>query len=66
MISLHTDRLVIRNFRPDDWQALQAVIVAYQASDSARYEDPWPTSDKEVQGIASWFASGDDYLAVDT
>jgi ribosomal-protein-alanine N-acetyltransferase len=64
MVSLETDRLLVRNFAPDDWQALQAVIVAYQASDSAQYEDPWPTSDKEVQGIASWFAGGDDYLAV--
>ena len=64
MISLQTDRLVVRNFTPDDWQALQAVIVAYQASDSAQYEDPWPTSDEEVHGITSWFAGGDDYLAV--
>jgi RimJ/RimL family protein N-acetyltransferase len=64
MISLETDRLTVRNFSPDDWQALQAVIVAYQASDSAQYEDPWPTSDEQVQGIAGWFAGDDDYLAV--
>jgi RimJ/RimL family protein N-acetyltransferase len=64
MITLETDRLVVRNFAPDDWQALQAVVVAYQASDSAQYEDPWPTSDEKVRGIASWFASGDAYLAV--
>lgn len=64
MISLQTERLVVRNFTPDDWPALQTVIVAYQVSDSAQYEDPWPTSDEKVQGIASWFASGDDYLAV--
>ena len=64
MISLETDRLVLRNFVPGDWQALQQVVVAYQASDSAQYEDPWPTSDEEVQGIASWFAGGDAYLAV--
>ena len=64
MISLETDRLVIRNFATDDWQALQEVIVAYQASDLAQYEDPWPTSDEQVKEIAGWFASGDDYLAV--
>jgi hypothetical protein len=29
MVSLETDRLTIRNFAPDDWQALQALIVAY-------------------------------------
>jgi ribosomal-protein-alanine N-acetyltransferase len=64
MDSLATDRLIVRNFSPDDWQALQAVIVAYQASDSAQYEDPWPTSDEKVKEIAGWFARGDDYLAV--
>ena len=64
MVSLETDRLVVRNFTPEDWQALQAAIVAYQASDSAQYEDPWPTSTEKVKGIADWFAGGDDYLAV--
>lgn len=64
MVLLETDRLVVRNFAPEDWHALQAVIVAYQASDSAQYEDPWPTSAEKVKGIAEWFAGGDDYLAV--
>jgi ribosomal-protein-alanine N-acetyltransferase len=64
MTSLETDRLVIRNFHPDDWQQLQELAVAYQASEAARYEDPWPTSTEEVKGMAAWFAGGDDYLAV--
>jgi ribosomal-protein-alanine N-acetyltransferase len=64
MISLETDRLIIRNFSPDDWQELQEMAIQYQASEWARYEDPWPTSDKEVKGMAAWFAGGDDYLAV--
>jgi RimJ/RimL family protein N-acetyltransferase len=61
---LETDRLVIRNFTADDWQELQEVIIAYQATDAAKFEDPWPTSAEEVKGIAGWFAGGDDYLAV--
>ena len=64
MISLETNRLVVRNFCPDDWLALQAVIVAYQASDTTQYEDPWPTADDKVQEMVGWFAGGDDYLAV--
>lgn len=64
MISLETDRLILRNFTPDDWQELQEVVVQYQASDSAQYKDPWPTSAEKVQEIAGWFAGGDDYLAV--
>jgi len=64
MIALETGRLIIRNFDVGDWQELQEVAVEYQASDAAQYEDPWPTSAEEVQGIAAWFAGGDDYLAV--
>jgi RimJ/RimL family protein N-acetyltransferase len=64
MISLHTDRLIIRNFNPDDWQELQEMIIRYQATESAQYEDPWPTSAADIRGIAGWFAGGDDYLAV--
>ena len=64
MISLETDRLFIRSFTPEDWQELQEMIIQYQASESAQYEDPWPTSTEKVKEIAGWFASGDDYLAV--
>jgi RimJ/RimL family protein N-acetyltransferase len=64
MITIETDRLTIRNFFSDDWQDLQEVAVEYQASESAKYEDPWPTSTEEVKGMAEWFAKGDDYLAV--
>jgi RimJ/RimL family protein N-acetyltransferase len=64
MVTLETDRLIIRNFVPDDWQELQGLAIAYQASEWAQYDHPWPTSEEEVKGMADWFASGDGYLAV--
>jgi ribosomal-protein-alanine N-acetyltransferase len=64
VISLETERLILRNFRPEDWQELQELAIAYRASEWAQYEDPWPTSEQEVKGMAEWFASGDEYLAV--
>ncbi len=64
MTPLETGRLTLRNFRPDDWQDFQEVIVEYQASAAAKYEDPWPTSAEDIKNITAWFASGDDYLAV--
>jgi RimJ/RimL family protein N-acetyltransferase len=64
MVPFETDRLTVRNFRPDDWQQLQALAIAYRASDAAQYEEPWPTSEEEVVGMANWFAGGDGYLAV--
>jgi [ribosomal protein S5]-alanine N-acetyltransferase len=64
MINLKTNRLILRNFHPEDWQDLQELAIHYQASEWAKYEDPWPTATEEVKGIAQFFASGDDYLAV--
>lgn len=64
MITTETPRLTIRNFSPDDWSALHKMIVQYQASDVADYDHPWPTSPEEIKGIATWFASGDNFLAV--
>jgi [ribosomal protein S5]-alanine N-acetyltransferase len=64
MITLDTDRLVIRNFSPDDWRDLQELAIAYRASPLAQYEDPWPTEEEQVKGMAGWFASGDAFLAV--
>ena len=63
MITLETDRLTIRNFSPDDWRDLQELAIEYRASKWAQYEDPWPTSEEEVKGMATWFASSDGNLA---
>ena len=64
MTSIETERLLIRNFREDDWPAYQKVLVAYQASDSAKYEPPTPTSDEDVRGMTRWLAGRDDFLCV--
>jgi [ribosomal protein S5]-alanine N-acetyltransferase len=64
MVAIETDRLTIRNFSSTDWQDFQELIIQYQASESAKFEDPWPTSEEDIKGIVQWFAGGDDYLAV--
>jgi len=61
---METERLVVRNFRVSDWEALHEMIVQYQSSEYAAYDHPWPTSPEEIQGVTEWFASGDSYLAV--
>lgn len=64
MTMLETERLIIRNFRASDWQALYKLIVQYQASEFAPYDHQWPTSRAEIKKIAEWFAGGDCYMAV--
>jgi [ribosomal protein S5]-alanine N-acetyltransferase len=61
---IETDRLTLRNFRPDDWRDLHEMIVKYQASEYAKYDHAWPSSEAEIQGVAARFAGGDAYLAV--
>jgi RimJ/RimL family protein N-acetyltransferase len=64
MTQLKTDRLVIRNFHTTDWGALYEMIVQYQSSELAAYDQPWPTTPEEIRKITEWFANGDSYLAV--
>jgi [ribosomal protein S5]-alanine N-acetyltransferase len=64
MHTLETERLTIRNFQPEDWEALYEMIVQYEASELGKYDQPWPTDPEQVKGVAGWFASGDNFVAV--
>ncbi len=63
-LTLQTDRLLLRNFRSEDAPALRQSVLHYQATPYAAYDHPWPTSEAEIAGVAAWFASADQYLAV--
>ena len=64
MTTLETKRLIIRNFKSSDWEALHEMINQYASSEYAAYDHPWPTSPEEIKGVTEWFASGDSFLAV--
>ncbi len=64
MTTLETERLLIRNFRLNDWQALHEIICQYQSSDLAIYDQQWPTSPEEIKTITEHFANQDSALAV--
>ena len=64
MIPLETERLVIRNFETSDWGYLHEMIIQYEASEYAAYDQSWPTSPEEIKGVVEWFSSGDNFLAV--
>ncbi len=61
---IETDRLLIRNFRSEDAEALREVIVEKEASEYAVYDHEWPTSLGAIRGIVEWFAKEDEFLAV--
>ncbi len=62
--TLETERLAIRNFHTSDWEALHEMIVQYESSEYAAYDQQWPTSPEEIKGVAQWFTGGDSFLAV--
>ena len=64
MVTLETGRLLIRNFKPADWEALHEMITQYEASEYGAYDQQWPTGPEDIKGVAEWFASGESYLAV--
>lgn len=64
MTSIETERLLVRNFKVNDWEALHEMIVLYEGSEYAAYDEQWPTSPEEIRRITEWFASGDHFLAV--
>jgi RimJ/RimL family protein N-acetyltransferase len=64
MNPIETTRLVLRTFNVDDCGVLHQMIVQYEASDYAAYDQQWPTSVEEIKGVTEWFARGDNFLAV--
>lgn len=64
MNNLETERLVIRNFVAEDWEALLKLVVQYGASEFGAYDHQWPQSPEEIKGVTTWFAGGDSFLAV--
>src|SRR4030042_1974069 len=57
MTLLESERLIVRNFQVSDWKTLHEIIIKYQASEFAPYDQQWPTSEKEIRKVTEWFAS---------
>ena len=65
MIKLETERLIIRNFKSDDWKDIAVIAMDYEQSEYAIYDHgPWPSNQEEYKGIAEWFVKGDDFAAI--
>lgn len=62
--ALETERLIIRNFKSDDWEKIQALAINKETSDGAKYDLTWPTSDDECQKMAEFLSATDFFWAV--
>jgi AraC-like DNA-binding protein/RimJ/RimL family protein N-acetyltransferase len=59
-----SEKLIIRNFRYDDWQDIQALAINKERSEFARYDLTWPTSDEGCQKTAEFLSGTDFFWAV--
>ena len=65
MINRETERLLIRNFKKNDWEDLLEMVQQYEASELAKYDYQWPQTAEEIRGVVNWFGKGDSFVAVE-
>ncbi len=58
-----TEKLLIRNFKPDDWKQIQALAINKETSDGAKYDLTWPTSDDESLKMTEFLSAADFFWA---
>lgn len=58
---LETPRLILRRFRPEDWQDLKEYVLRPEVLE---FEPPYPTTDEGIQEMAAWLAESPDFWAV--
>ncbi|MBY8984097.1 MAG: GNAT family N-acetyltransferase [Candidatus Lokiarchaeota archaeon] len=65
LIKIELERIIIRNFTPNDWEGLSEIGLKYEASEYAKYDHgPWPESPEAYKGIVNSWSKGNDFLAV--
>jgi|GEM_PF-20075 len=63
---IETERLILRRFRPDDWEDLLQIAIAKESSPFADCDHAWPTDAEGIKGACNWFAKDDKYWAVES
>lgn len=65
MIDLTTERLHLRNFRPEDWRDLQRLGAGFTASPMRYYDHQWQLDDESMKLSARQWAQNDASIAVE-
>ena len=59
-----TERLTVRNLRPDDWQAVKEIWKDFDRSEYAQYDMPHRTEDQDVKKLVEVLSLCDDFYIV--
>ena len=62
---METKNLIIRQFVLDDLQDFSVLIRAKMNSEYAIYDEPFPTDDKGIKGVLSFFKDSNEFYAVE-
>lgn len=58
-----TARLIIRHFKPEDWENVQELAISKENDEFADCDDRWPTSDDDIKGMTQYLATDNDIWA---
>ena len=62
MTIIETERLYVRNIKPQDWKDMQEYL---SREEVMKYEGPWDTSDESMRNTAKELARGNTFWAVE-
>jgi len=65
VINRETERLILRNFKFEDWEDLLEIAQQYEKTEFANYDHQWPQTQLGIKEIIEWFSTGDSFVAVE-
>ena len=64
MITLETERLLLRNFKPTDWEDLLEITQQYEQSDMGQYDQEYPQTPEGIKELIPILSSSDEFTAI--
>ena len=64
MIKLESERLLLRNFEPTDWEDMLEISQQYEQTDMAQYDQEYPQTPEGMKEVIGFLGSGDEFAAV--
>ena len=64
MIKIESERLLLRNFEPKDWEAMLEISQQYEQTDMAQYDQEYPQTPEGMKEVVEILGSGDEFAAV--
>ena len=64
MIKIESERLLLRNFEPKDWEDMLEISQQYEQTDMAQYDQEYPQTPEGMKEVVEILGSGDEFAAV--